>query len=49
MNKESLKSSANWKSQYLIMWNNTPKKSRRNIENVKNIVSQAKLYAAIYL
>ena len=49
MNKETLKSSANWKSQYLIMWNNTPKKSRKNIENVKNIVSKAKLYAAIYL
>ena len=44
----TVKSEAKWKTQFQIMWNNTPKKLRRTISQVNNIKSQAKLYVALW-
>jgi len=38
----------NWKATYEMMWNNTPKKLRRTIDQVNHIKSLAKLHAAIW-
>jgi hypothetical protein len=49
MTTSTVKSEAKWKSQFQIMWNNTPKKSRRTISQVNNIKSQAKLYVSLWM
>jgi hypothetical protein len=49
MNAQTLKTAANWKTQFQIMWNDTPKKFRKTIAQIDNIKSRAKLYAAIYM
>ena len=48
MTTATVKSEAKWKTQFQIMWNNTPKKLRRTISQVNNIKSQAKLYVALW-
>ena len=49
MTTATVKSEAKWKTQFQIMWNNTPKKLRRTISQVNNIKSQAKLYVALWM
>lgn len=49
MTTTTVKSEAKWKTQFQIMWNNTPKKLRRTISQVNNIRSQAKLYVALWM
>jgi hypothetical protein len=49
MTTATVKSEAKWKTQFQIMWNNTPKKLRRTISQVNNIRSQAKLYVALWM
>jgi hypothetical protein len=43
------KAKQDWKTQYQIMWYNKPKNMRRNIQQIRKIVSQAKIYASLYL
>lgn len=48
MTTATVKSEAKWKTQFQIMWNNTPKKLRRTIDQVNHIKSLSKLHAAIW-
>ena len=43
-----LKTTASWKSQYQIIFDNTPKKFRRTKSQIINLKSQAKIYIAIW-
>jgi hypothetical protein len=49
MTTATVNTEAKWKTQFQIMWNNTPKKLRRTISQVNNIKSQAKLYVALWM
>ena len=42
------KLNSNWKSNFTVIFNNTPKKLRRNISQINNIKSQAKIYVDLY-
>ena len=43
-----LTTSAKWKSQYQIIFDNTPKKFRRTNSQIINLKSQAKIYITIW-
>jgi hypothetical protein len=45
---EKIKLNTNWKIQYQIMWNNTPKRLRKSISQINNIRSQSKIFVELY-
>ena len=45
--KTNLKTDAKWKLQFSIMWDATPKRFRKNIAQINNIKSRAKLHAIL--
>ena len=46
--KSDLTTSAKWKLQYQIIFDNTPKKLRRTKSQITNLKSQAKIYITIW-
>lgn len=42
------KANSEWKTQFQIIWENTPKRFRRTITQINNIRSQAKIYASFF-
>jgi hypothetical protein len=46
--KTELTTIAKWKSQYQIIFDNTPKKFRRTNGQITNLKSQAKIYITIW-
>ncbi len=46
--KSELTTNAKWKSQYQIIFDNTPKKFRRTNSQITNLKSQAKIYITIW-
>jgi hypothetical protein len=43
-----LKTTAKWKSQYQIFFDNTPKKFRRTNNQITSLKSQAKIYIELW-
>ena len=46
--KKELTTTAKWKLQYQIIFDNTPKKFRRTKNQITNLKSQAKIYLEIW-
>jgi len=46
--KNDLTTNAKWKTQYQIIFDNTPKKFRKTNTQITNLKSQAKIYLTIW-
>lgn len=47
MANKATKLEANWKTQFQILWNSTPKEARKTIEQINSIISRSKLSAVL--